>query len=126
MTRGIGTDIVDISRIRGMVARYGDHFTAKVFTGAEREYCCRMADPALHYSGRWAAKEAFYKALPDECQPLAGWKSIEVVPGEPSRRPVVRVTCDDLRKAMAAHSIFRIHLSISHEKSFCIAFVVFD
>ena len=62
MITGIGTDIVEISRIKKAVAR--ESFVQRVFTPAEAEYCrSRGAAMAASFAGRFAAKEAFMKAL---------------------------------------------------------------
>ncbi len=62
MIVGIGTDIVEISRIKKAVAR--ESFVQRVFTPAEAEYCrSRGAGMAASFAGRFAAKEAFMKAL---------------------------------------------------------------
>jgi holo-[acyl-carrier protein] synthase len=127
MIIGIGTDIADISRIGSMVEKYGDRFCAKVFTGPEIAYCGKMASPAIHFAGRWAAKEAFYKALPVAIQPYSTWKSIQIVGCEKSRRPVIEVIDPALAASLLTGGIVRMHLSISHEqKGYCVAFVVLE
>jgi holo-[acyl-carrier protein] synthase len=127
MIVGIGADIADISRIEGMMGRYGDRFCAKVFTGPEMAYCGKMASPAIHFSGRWAAKEAFYKALPEAIQPYSTWKSIQIVDSKSSRKPVIEVLDPVLAASLSTGGIARIHLSISHEqRGYCVAFVVLE
>ncbi len=59
---GLGVDIVEIERIRAILART-PHFVERVFTAAERAYCDATAQPAVHYATRFAAKEAVCKAL---------------------------------------------------------------
>ena len=59
----IGTDLVDVNRIRSAMERNKDRFITRVFTLSEQEYCQSKADPAIHFSGRFAAKEAIMKAL---------------------------------------------------------------
>jgi holo-[acyl-carrier protein] synthase len=125
MIKGIGVDIVEIGRIEGMIARYGGHFLDKIFTEAEKGYCGKMANPPVHYAGRWAAKEAFYKALPKECQALSGWKSMEVVCAGRSA-PSIAVRDAPLRARMKKCGVGACHLSISHEKTVCIAMAVLD
>jgi len=124
MVRGIGIDIVDISRIKKLIERYGDNFLKKVFTPNEIHYCISKAKPWIHFSGRWAAKEAFYKALPVSVQPHSTWKSIEVVKNRSSGQPVVSVCTDILKINLEQHTVSEIMLSISHEQSICTAMVV--
>ena len=75
MIKGLGVDIVDMERIERLLERYGDSFVQKVYTPREQECCRGMAKPAVHFAGRFAVKEAFYKALPASCQPRSAWKS---------------------------------------------------
>jgi holo-[acyl-carrier protein] synthase len=126
MVHGIGIDIVEIKRISALIDKYSDAFLSKVFTPLEIELCSPMAMPAIHFSGRWAAKEAFYKALPDQLQPHSTWKSIEILNSIQSRRPVIRICDEKLKQMLDAQNISRIHISISHERSFCTAFVVLE
>ena len=60
---GVGTDIVAIQRIEVLVEKYGDRFLKRVYTAREQDYCKAKAHPALHFAGRFAAKEAVAKAL---------------------------------------------------------------
>jgi holo-[acyl-carrier protein] synthase len=125
MIKGIGVDVVDIARIGEIIGKYGAHFLTKVFTAREIAYCGGMAKPAVHYAGRWAVKEAFYKALPPECQEVSSFKSIEIVAGE-SRRPAINVCDKTLGARLEKQGIRSLHMSISHEKEVCVAFVVLE
>jgi holo-[acyl-carrier protein] synthase len=127
MIIGIGTDIAAIGRIESMIKKYGDRFCAKVFTGSEMAYCGKMACPAIHFAGRWAAKEAFYKALPQAIQSKSTWKSIQIITQKESRRPFIEVLNPELARSLSGEGIGRMHLSISHEqKGYCVAFVVLE
>ena len=127
MIIGIGTDIADIGRIECMIKKYGDRFCAKVFTGPERAYCGKMASPAIHFAGRWAAKEAFYKALPQAIQSRSTWKSIQITAKKQNRRPIIEVLDPELAHSLASEGIDRMHLSISHEqRGYCVAFVILE
>lgn len=120
MIKGTGIDIVKISRISSMVEKYGDTFTRKVFTPKECKYCEAKANAGLHFAGRWAVKEAFYKALPSHCQPLSSWKSIEILPTSEGK-PEVTIISEELKKTMKDALIENVFVSISHEKEFAIA-----
>ncbi len=126
MIKGIGTDIVEVSRIENMLTRYQQNFTAKIFTPGEIAYCGGMAHPAQHYAGRWAAKEAFYKALPLSLQGLSSWKSIEILPCTDRGTPIIIVQDDLLRNEMETYNIATSYISISHEKNYCVAMVILE
>jgi holo-[acyl-carrier protein] synthase len=127
MIKGYGIDIVEISRIKRLITRYEKQFKEKVFTGPEITYCNAKAAPEIHYAGRWAVKEAFYKALPESCQKHSFWKSIEIIPsGEMSGKPKIRICTDILQEHLEKEEIHSFHLSISHERKYCIASVILE
>ncbi|MBN1130402.1 MAG: holo-ACP synthase [Chitinispirillaceae bacterium] len=126
MLIGIGTDITAIGRIEAMIANHGERFLRKIFTADEIAYCRKMANPAIHFAGRWAAKEAFYKALPPSIQSKSTWKGIQIV-ARNGRKPAIEVVDSDLKQAVSFQAIGSIHLSISHEQAgYCVAFVVVE
>lgn len=64
MKIGCGTDIIEISRIKESIEKFGDTFLKKVFTDSEIEYCEKKNSVKYqHYAARFAAKEAIYKAI---------------------------------------------------------------
>jgi holo-[acyl-carrier protein] synthase len=126
VVRGIGIDIVEISRIHRLIEKYDMQFLDKVFTGAEVAYCNGKAHPATHFAGRWAVKEAFYKALPSAIQPAAMWKSIETLPSLYSGKPEIHVLSPDISGFFISEGIGSWMVSVSHERSVCTAMVVLE
>lgn len=59
----VGTDLVEVDRIRALMTKWPERFLARIFTPDEIEYCQRQARPTLHFAGRFAAKEAVKKVL---------------------------------------------------------------
>lgn len=78
MILGIGTDLANIERIAGVLARHGDRFRNRVFTEAEQQKAERRADVAGTYAKRWAAKEACSKALGTGLRMGIAWKDMAV------------------------------------------------
>jgi holo-[acyl-carrier protein] synthase len=76
---GLGIDATDIPRIEAAIARYGDRFLRRVFTDGEIAYCTKRREPAIHFAGRFAAKEAAMKALGTGHTPEVLWRTVEVV-----------------------------------------------
>jgi holo-[acyl-carrier protein] synthase len=76
---GLGTDATDIPRIAATISRYGDRFLQRVFTPGEIAYCQRRRVPAIHFAGRFSAKEAAMKALGTGHTQGVIWRGIEVV-----------------------------------------------
>lgn len=63
VVKAIGNDLVDVARIARALERYGDRMKRRLFTEDERRYCDARNTPAVHYAGRFAAKEAVLKVL---------------------------------------------------------------
>jgi holo-[acyl-carrier protein] synthase len=87
---GLGADIVEVERIRGVHTRQGERFLARVFTAEEREYCLRMKYPHKHLAARFAAKEAVAKAFTTGIGAELGWKAVSIHHG-PRGEPLVRL-----------------------------------
>lgn len=114
----VGIDLIEIARVRRALDRHGDGFRARCFTEAEREYCESQANPAQHYAGRFAAKEAVGKALGTGV--YFTWREIEIR-GRP--KPGVRLSG---RTALAAERLGagRIELSMTHSRELAAAVAV--
>ncbi len=76
---GLGLDATDIDRIASTIERYGDRFLQRIFTAGEIAYCARRRVPAIHFAGRFAAKEAAMKALGTGNSQGVLWRDVEIV-----------------------------------------------
>ena len=76
---GLGIDATDIPRIAATLERYGDRFINRIFTDGEIAYCRRRHVPAIHFAGRFAAKEAAMKALGTGHSQNVLWRDVEVI-----------------------------------------------
>ena len=76
---GLGLDATEIPRIASLIERYGERFVRRLFTDGEVAYCNRRRTPAIHFAGRFAAKEAGMKALGTGHTQEVLWRDIEVV-----------------------------------------------
>jgi holo-[acyl-carrier protein] synthase len=76
---GLGLDATDIDRIADTIERYGDRFLRRIFTDGEIAYCARRRVPAIHFAGRFAAKEAAMKALGTGNSQGVLWRDVEIV-----------------------------------------------
>ncbi len=110
----LGTDIVDIQRFAALLEKWDRRLVERLYTPQEIAYCERQAVPAIHYAGRFAAKEAVRKALH-----AAG------------RRTTVPFQSIDIRRndigvpsvALSDQNEIRLSLSISHTDALAIATV---
>jgi holo-[acyl-carrier protein] synthase len=107
--RGLGTDIIEIQRIKEAIARHGDPFLNRIFTEKEREYCQRYKDATSHFAGRFAAKEAVLKACGKGLHSKITWKEIEIL-NDAEGKPEVQLPLQ-LKQGLSLSYIF---LSISH------------
>ncbi|HET7567664.1 MAG TPA: holo-ACP synthase [Gaiellaceae bacterium] len=107
----VGTDLIEIARIRRSLARY-ERFRERCFTEAERAYCDSRANPAESYAGRFAGKEAVGKALGFGVARAFAWKEIEIV-GRP--KPAVRLS-GRLAARAAQLGLTEIDLSMTHSR----------
>ena len=124
MIIGIGNDIVSVNRIKKVIhKKYGSSFIKRVFTDHEIAYCAKKSNPYNSYSARWALKEAFYKALPQELQKLSSWKSIELINN--NKKPSINI-CNEELQSIFKNNRYVVHHSISHEQEFATAFVVIE
>jgi len=109
----IGVDLIEIERIRRALERPG--FRDRCFTVAEQAYCDSRPNPAQHYAGRFAGKEAVGKAL--GCGVRFTWKEIEIR-GRP--KPGVHLSGRTLTWAEKVGA-GRIELSMTHSKELAAA-----
>ncbi len=119
MIVGIGTDIVEIERIRSMIERHGDHFLTRCYTAAEIEYSQRHRDSASRFSGRWAAKEAVVKVLGTGFIQGITFHDVEIVPLH-TGQPTVKLSGEAGRIATSL-GITEIKLTISHARDYATA-----
>ena len=115
-----GVDIIEISRVRQVLERYGQRFLDRVFTPSEIEYCRRRA-PNL--AARFAAKEAAMKALGTGMREV-GWKEIEVVRAD-SGAPAIKLHGQAEQRALRL-GVRDTSLSLSHSLQYAVAFVVIE
>jgi holo-[acyl-carrier protein] synthase len=88
---GVGNDLIDIRRIEKTLERYGERFTARVFTDLERKKSDARRLRAASYAKRFAAKEACAKALGTGLRGGVYWRDMGVV-NLPSGRPTLQLT----------------------------------
>ena len=124
MIYGIGTDIVEVSRIEESLARFGDAFAQRILTEQEWLSFQRSKTQARFLAKRFAAKEAFAKALGTGLREPATFQNIGVVHDDLGK-PILALS-EALQRFLDDKGIVRQHLSISDEKALAAAFVVLE
>lgn len=117
MIKGIGIDIVEIKRVQKLIDQYGTKFLGRTFSPEEIRYCRNKANPAQHFAGRFAAKEALIKAFG---KPLA-LQEIEIE-NHADKKPQIKLT-GAAKKILKKRNI---HLSISHDHEYAVAEVLLE
>lgn len=112
----VGIDLVEVARLRRAVERFGERFLRRVFTPGELRHCLGRRDEAARLAARFAAKEAFVKAVGGG----VSWREVEVA-SDPGGRP--RLV---LHGRASAWSGARPRLSLSHERSVAAAVVILE
>lgn len=124
MIFGTGTDIVETARIEKAATRT-KAFLDKIFTEAEQAYCeAQKAGKYQSYAARYAAKEAFFKALGTGYRYGMAFKEIEIT-NDVLGKPEVMVH-GKVQLFVREQKITRMHLSLSHVKETALAFVVLE
>ena len=126
MIVGLGSDLIDITRIERTLERFGERFTRRVFTEAERQRSDRRRLRAASYARRFAAKEACSKALGTGLRQGVYWRDMGVV-NLPGGRPTLRLTGGAARRLaglLPPGTRPRIDLTITDEPPLAHALVI--
>jgi holo-[acyl-carrier protein] synthase len=125
---GVGSDLCDIRRIEKTLARFGKRFIVRCFTETEQRRSERRAGRAASYAKRFAAKEACAKALGTGLKRGVFWRDMGVV-NLPSGQPTMRLSggaAERLRAILPPGTEPFIHLTLTDEHAFAMAFVVIE
>jgi holo-[acyl-carrier protein] synthase len=119
-----GIDIVEVYRIAETMTRT-PRFTERVFTSAERDYCdAKGAAAAQSYAGRFAAKEAFLKAIKTGWRGKITWHDVEIL-NDADGVPSLNIKGEAFR-ILAESGAEKVHLSISHTTEHAVAQVILE
>ncbi|MGM1050634.1 MAG: holo-ACP synthase [Bacillota bacterium] len=123
MIYGIGVDLQNINQINDIWERQGEKFLRKIFTASEIYYCLAYRSPARHFAGRWAVKEAFFKALGTGVSNGYRFLDVETI-RKPSGKPELTLHGKSLRTSQVLD--FKSFVSISHSEDYAIAQVILE
>lgn len=129
MIIGLGTDIVEISRIEKLLQRFGSRFKKRLFTENEQAYCAQKAPVALaRYAKRFAAKEACLKALGTGRNHGIKWRDINVTRTELGQ-PILELSgkCLEIAlKHLGPNQHLKAYVSLSDTKTLAQATVILE
>ncbi|WP_305046089.1 holo-ACP synthase [Geoalkalibacter sp.] len=121
---GLGTDLAQVSRFRRLLAGDKAVVLERIFTEQERAYALAKKDPAPHLAARFAAKEAFLKALGLGLRGGITWQDMDVVRDELGK-PSLRLT-GKAHELCRERAVAAIHLSYSHDGDYAQAVVLLE
>jgi holo-[acyl-carrier protein] synthase len=117
--KGLGNDIIEITRMRKSIERHGLHFLNRLFTQREQDYCYKFQDPVPHFAGRFAAKEALAKALGTGFGAQLSWHDMEIL-GDELGKPIVSLSKEAEKRFHSPHLL----VSISHSTDYATAVAI--
>ena len=128
MILGIGTDLVNIERVRKVLDRFGDRFEKRVFSELEIQRSRRKYDPSSSYAKRWAAKEACSKALGIGLRMGISWKEMHIVNlGSGKPELIIEGKAKDFLKCMTPNGYSsKINVSLTDDYPWAKALVIIE
>ncbi|HEX6070069.1 MAG TPA: holo-ACP synthase [Longimicrobiaceae bacterium] len=124
MILGIGIDLVEIARLEQVLVRHGGRAHRRLFTPEEIEYCNGAGRPGQSFAARFAAKEAFFKAVGTGWGQGINWTDVEVASAA-SGAPSLRLH-GGARRRMEELGARRTHLTLTHSGSTAAAFLILE
>ena len=124
MIYGIGLDIIEVSRIEKQISSERNRFQEILFTENEIKYCEDKKNKAQNYAARFAAKEAFLKAIGTGLRDGFSWKNIEILNDELGKPEIV--LHGKAKKIIEEKQITNIFVSLSHLKETAVAVVILE
>ncbi len=117
--KGLGVDLVEVSRLRRVVERWKERFLRRVFTQEELDYCLKRRDPIPHLAARFAAKEACLKALGTGLRMGVSWRELEV--RRESGQPPTLVLSGRSKAIGLSKGVTQVLLSLTHDGDYAFA-----
>ena len=114
MVKGIGIDIIEVQRVK-KIAEKNPKLLQRIFTSREINYCLKKRNKYQHLAARFAAKEAFFKAIGERIS----WTDVELF-NLPSGKPQLKI------KSKERFPFEEIHVSISHLAEYAVATVILE
>ena len=124
MIYGVGSDVVEIERIEKALERWGERFAERVLCDPELRRFRQHRQPAAYLAKRFAAKEAFTKALGTGIKAPANWHGVWVA-NLPSGKPELEFS-GALQRLLSDRGISRAHVTLSDERGVAMATVILE
>lgn len=123
MIYGIGIDLIEVKRVARLIEG-GIRFKERIYTARERAYCDQKRHGSQNYAARFAAKEAFFKALGTGWRGGLTFQDVEILNDERGKPEIV--LHNKAREAAERLRISRIHVSLTHIKEMASSVVTLE
>lgn len=123
MIAGLGIDMIEVERVAEKISKESG-FRELVFSEKEIAYCERKTDRFIHYAARFAAKEAFFKAMGTGWAEGTAFNEVEIINNEAGQPGIFLLGAT--KESIASHGIIKISLSLSHLKAIASAVVIIE
>jgi holo-[acyl-carrier protein] synthase len=124
MIVGVGTDIVEVARLELAARRHGDRFLHRVFTPSELAYCRSQHHAFQSFAARFAAKEAFLKALGTGLRDGISWQDMDIVRDGAGRPDLI--LAGRALELTTGRGVTRVFVSLAHTADHGMAVVVLE
>ena len=124
MIIGIGIDLVEVDRLKRSIEKFGDRFLNRLFTENEKKYCQTKFNSYQHFAVRFAAKEAFLKAIGTGLRVGMTWHQIEIINNKQGKPTMM--THGKCHEKLQKLGITGLNLSLSHTKHHGVAVVILE
>jgi len=124
MIFGIGIDIIEVARVEKQIAGDDTSFVRRIFSANEMAYCNLKKNKAQHYAARFAAKEAFFKAIGTGWRNGLAWHEIEILDDELGKPNIF--LHGKAKQFVDENHIRKLHVSLSHLKETAVAVVILE
>ena len=122
MIIGLGTDIVEVKRIKAAIAK-NENFVTRIYTPAEIAYCRQKSRPEISFAARFAAKEAISKAFGTGIGKIS-WLDMEITNAQ-SGQPLVHLS-GNCAMISQEKQVKAIHLTLSHTDEYAVATAILE
>lgn len=123
MIVGIGIDMIEVDRVREKIEREKG-FREQIFSSSEIAYCQDQPEPYQHYAARFAAKEAFLKAIGQGLSYSLHVHNIEIIPHNTGKPEII--LSEEYKELLEENGWQKVHVSLTHLKSVASAVVIIE
>lgn len=124
MIVGVGIDNVEVKRMKDILMKWVDRVENRVFNEIELEYSKSKGEPHLHLAARFAAKEAFFKAMGKGLNDGMAWTNV-TISNDSNGKPGISIS-GKAKEITESMGVSKVHVSLSHTRESAMAVVILE